>query len=101
MMQLEVIPTSPIASSVGEKIDSHLTTASFQEAVESSKFSPEPSLLQTKQFQFLLPLPIRPMLQISHQLHHPPLNMFQGFYVFLLVRDPKLNRLLNVWPHQS
>ena len=50
-MQLEAIPSSAIASYVGEEADPHFVTASFQAAVESNKVSPDPSLLHTEQSQ--------------------------------------------------
>ena len=41
-MQLEAIPSSLIADDMGEEVNSHLTTTSLQEVVESDKVSPEP-----------------------------------------------------------
>ena len=52
LAQLQVIPSSPIASYTGEEADSHLTTVSLQVVVESNKITPEPTLLQTEQSQF-------------------------------------------------
>jgi len=49
LAQLEAIPSCPVASYMGEEANPHLTTTSFQGIVESSKFSSEPPLLQTKQ----------------------------------------------------
>jgi len=49
MAQLEAIPSRPIATNTGEEADSHLTTTSYQGAVDSNEVSPEPPLLQTKQ----------------------------------------------------
>ena len=40
LVQLEAIPSSPIASFTGE--DPHLTTIPFQGVVESNKALPEP-----------------------------------------------------------
>ena len=48
-MQLEAIASLPIASYLGEETNTHLTTTSFQVAVESDKVSPQPPLLQTKE----------------------------------------------------
>ena len=79
---------------MGEEANPHLATASLQVLVESDKVSPEPLLLQTKQFQFPQSLPIRLMLQISHQLHCPFLDMHQGNS--LALRRPKLNRVPKV-----
>jgi len=43
MMQLEAIASCPIASHLGEEINSSLTTTLFQVAVESSKVPPSAS----------------------------------------------------------
>ena len=93
MVQLEVIPSSSITSYMGEEAGSYLTTASFQVVVDCSTISLEPSVLLTKQFQFPQPLPIRLVFHTPHQLCCPSL--------FLVVRGPKLNTELEVWPHQS
>jgi len=61
-MQLEAVSSHPIASYLGEETNPRLTTTSFQGAVESSKVSPQPPLLQTKQPQFPQPLLIRLVL---------------------------------------
>ena len=52
-------PESPLAlldaipsSYLGTEADLHLTTTSFQAAVENDKVSPEPPLPQTEQSQF-------------------------------------------------
>jgi len=42
----------------------------------------------------------RPVLHIHHQLHCPSLDKPQGLNVFLVVRDQKLNIVLEVWLHQ-
>ena len=62
--------------------------------------SPEPPLLQTKQSQLPQLLLIRPVLQTPHQLSYPFLDMLQGLGVFLAVRGPKVNTVLEVRPHQ-
>jgi len=49
LTQLEAISSCPITSYLGEE-------TSFQVVVESDKFFPVPSLLQTKQAQFPQPL---------------------------------------------
>ena len=59
-----------------------------------------PLSLQTEQSQLLQLLPIRPVLQTPHQLCCPSLNMLQGLNVFLVAKDPKLDTVLEVWPHQ-
>ena len=56
------LKTFPLAPLLAEEADFHLATASFQVVVESNKVSPEPPLLQTKQFQFPQPLLIRLLL---------------------------------------
>jgi len=47
LMQLEAIASHPIAGYLGAETNPHLTTPSFQGAVESDKVSPQPPLLQT------------------------------------------------------
>ena len=54
LVQLVAIPCHPIGSYTGEEANPHLTTASFQLAVESDYVSPEPPFLQTKQTQNLM-----------------------------------------------
>ena len=49
LVQLEAIPSSPVAIYEGEEADPHFITASFQVVVESYNVSPEPLLLQNKQ----------------------------------------------------
>jgi len=51
LVQLEAIASHPIASYLGEEINTCLTKPSFQVVVESSKVTPQPPLLQTKQPQ--------------------------------------------------
>jgi len=58
MVQLKTITSHPLTSYLGEEADLHLATASFREAVESYKVSPQPPLLQTKS-QFPQPLLVR------------------------------------------
>ena len=62
-LRLETIPSSPIASYMGEEADLHLTTASFQVVLESEKVYPEPLVLQNKQFQLPQLLLIRLLFQ--------------------------------------
>ena len=70
-MQLEAISPCPIACYLGEEIDTHLTTTSFQVVVESDKVSSQPPLLETKQFQFPQPLLIRLVPYTLHELCCP------------------------------
>ena len=51
-MQPEAVSSHLIASDLGEESNTHLTTSSFQVALESVKVSPQPPLLQTKQPHF-------------------------------------------------
>ena len=60
-----------------------------------------PPLLQTKQSQFPQLQFIRLVLQTAHQFRCPTLDMLQGLNVFLVVKGPKLNTVLEVWPHQG
>ena len=41
------------------------------------------------------------VLLITHHLCHPSLNMLQGLNVFPVVRGPKVNTVLEVWPPRS
>ena len=81
---------------MGEEADPHLTTTSFQTVVESDEVSPGPLLLWTKQSRFPQPFCIRLVLQTSHQLNCPSLDMLQRVKVILVVRGPKLNTALEV-----
>jgi len=96
-MQLKAIASHPIASYLGEETDTCLTTASFQVVVESDKVPAQPPLLQTKQPQ----LP-QPLLNKTCSLDPSPasLDMLQNLNIFLVVRGPKLNTVLEVQPHQ-
>lgn len=78
LVQSETNPSHPITSFLGEKVNLHLATHSFQAAAESNKVYIEPPLFQTKQFQFPQLLLIRPVLQTSHCLHCSSLDMHQG-----------------------
>ncbi|KAJ7409674.1 hypothetical protein BTVI_55983 [Pitangus sulphuratus] len=46
---LKTVPSCPVAGCLGEEIDPHLATTSFQVVVESDEISPEPPVLQAKQ----------------------------------------------------
>ena len=65
-MQLEAIPSSPVASYTEEEADLHLATTSFQVTVEINTVSLEPPLLQTKQSQLPQLLLITLVLQTPH-----------------------------------
>ena len=64
LKQLEAISSHPVTSYLGEETKTHLTTASFQVAVESDKVSPQPPFLQDKQPWSPQPLLIRLVLII-------------------------------------
>ncbi|KAK4815884.1 hypothetical protein QYF61_009935, partial [Mycteria americana] len=100
LAQLEAISSCPITCYLGEETDPHLSTTSFQVAVESNKVSPQPPLLQAKQPQLPQPLLIRLVLQTLHQLRCPSLDTLQHLHVSLVVRGPKLNTVFEVRPHQ-
>ena len=72
-MQLEAIASHPITNYLGEETYTHLTTTASQVVVESSKVPPQP--------------------------HCSPLDTLQHLNV-LVVKGPKLNTVLEVWPHQ-
>ncbi|KAK4823893.1 hypothetical protein QYF61_007958 [Mycteria americana] len=74
LAQLEAISSSPIACYLGE------------ETKETTPPHPPPSRL---------------VLQTLHQLRCPSLDTLQHLHVSLVVRDPKLNTVFKVWPHQS
>jgi len=63
LLQLEAIPSHPIASYTVEEADPHITRASFQGVVECNKVSPECPLLQTEQSQLPQVLLIKLVLQ--------------------------------------
>jgi len=99
-MHLEDTASHPIASYLREETNTCLTTISFQVVVESDKVPPQPPLLKTKQPQFPQPLLIRLVLQTPLEPRCPPLDTLQHLEVFLVVRGPKLNTVLQVRPHQ-
>ncbi|KAK4818862.1 hypothetical protein QYF61_020081 [Mycteria americana] len=84
LVQLEAISSCPITCYLGEQIDTHLATTSFQ----------------TQQPQFPQPLLISLVLWTLHQLHCPSLDMLQHLNVSLVVRGPKLNAVFKVFPYQ-
>ena len=97
LILLGTIPSSPIASHVGEETSLHLATTSFQAVAESCNVSSEPPLLQTKHSRFPQLLLLRHVLQASHQLRWPSLGALQGLNVSPILRGPKLNTALKVW----
>jgi len=100
-MQLEAIDARPITSYLEEETNTCLTTASFQVVVESKRVPPQPPPpLQTKQPQLPQLLLRRLVLWTPHQPHCPSLDTLQHLNVLLVVRGPKLNTVLEVWPHQ-
>ena len=70
---------------MGEEANLHLTTTSFQVAVECYKSPLNLLFVQTKLFQFPQMLLVRPVLENPHQLHFPSLDTLQGLDVFLVV----------------
>ncbi|KAK4832223.1 hypothetical protein QYF61_021070 [Mycteria americana] len=100
LAQREAISSCPITCYLGEETDPHLSTTSFQVAVESEKVSPQPPLLQAKQSQLPQPLLIGLLLQTLHQLRCPSLDTLQHLNVPLVVGGPKLNSGFEVRPHQ-
>ncbi|KAK4830248.1 hypothetical protein QYF61_009315 [Mycteria americana] len=94
LAQLEAISSCPITCYLGEETDTHLSTTSFQIAVESNKVSPRPPFLQAKQPQF-------PQLLLTlYQLRCPSLDTLQHLNVSLVAGGPKLNTVFEVRPHQ-
>ena len=87
-MQLEAIPSS-YHCYLGEEADSHLTTTSFQVAVESDKISPEPPLLQTELPPFPQLLLIRLVLQTLHSFIPISGNTPGPQFFFLCSERPK------------
>ncbi|KAK4827068.1 hypothetical protein QYF61_013709 [Mycteria americana] len=100
LAQLEAISSCPITCYLGEETDPHLSTTSFQVAVESDEVSPQPPFLQAKQSQLPQPLLIRLLLQTLHQLRCPSLYALQYLNIPLVVGGPKLNTVFEVRPHQ-
>ncbi|KAK4822235.1 hypothetical protein QYF61_011876 [Mycteria americana] len=82
-----------------KRLDTHLTTTSFQVVVESNKVSPQHPFLQAKQPQLPQPLLIRLLLQSLHQLRCPSLDTLQHLNVSLVVGGPKLNTVFKMRPH--
>ncbi|KAK4810753.1 hypothetical protein QYF61_007727 [Mycteria americana] len=100
LAQLEAISSCPITCYLGEETDPHLSTTSFQVAVESIKVSHQPPFLQAKQSQLPQLLLIRLLLQTLHQLRCPSLDTLQHLNVLLVLRGPKVNTVFEVRPHQ-
>ncbi|KAK4825514.1 hypothetical protein QYF61_000027, partial [Mycteria americana] len=100
LAQLEAISSCPITCYLGEETNPHLSTTSFQVAVESDEVSPQPPFLQAKQPQLPQPLLIRLLLQTLHQLRCPSLDTLQPLNIPLVVGGPKLNTVFEVKPHQ-
>jgi len=80
--------------------DTYLATTYFQRVAVRVKVTPELPLFQSKQYQSSQQLLIRLVLQTLRQLHCSSLDMPQGLNIFLIVKGPKLNRVLKVQPHQ-
>jgi len=99
LLQLEAVSSHHSISYVGKEADCHLTITSFQAVVEDYEVSLGPPLLQTKQFPQLLLVKL--VLQIPHQQCYHSLDLLQGLSVFLVVRHPKLNSVLKMWPYQD
>ena len=95
-MQFEARPSSFITNYGEEKANSHVATISLLIVVESNKISLEHPLHQAKQSQFPQLLLIRPVLQIPQEFCCPSLDTLLGLDVFLVVRGPKLNTVLEV-----
>ena len=90
LVQLEAIPSSPIASYMREEANPQFTATSLKVVTERDKVSPMPPLLWTEQSQFPQLLPKRLVLQTPHQIHCPSLDMLQSISVFLVVRGQEL-----------
>jgi len=101
LTQIEGIAFHPIASYLGEEINTCLTTLSFQVVVESNNVPPQPPLLQSKQSQIPQLFLIKLVLQPHHQLRCPSLDTLQQLNDPLVMRSPKLNTEFEVQPHQS
>ena len=100
LAELEAICSRPITCYLRKETDTHFTTTSFQVAVENDKVPLQPLFLQTKQSQFPQSLLMRLLLLTSHQPCSSSLDTLQQLHVFLVVRGPKMNTVLQVWSHQ-
>jgi len=113
LAQLEAICSCPIACYLGVETNPHLATESQNHRIvgvgrdlcgsssECSKVSSQPPSLQTDQSQFPQPLLTRLVLWTLHQPCCSFLDMLQPLNVLLVVRGLKLNKVLEVQPHQS
>ena len=100
-MQLEAVPSCPVAYYLVKETHPQLSAPFFHVVVEGDEVSPQPPLLLTKQPQFPQPLLLQHVLQTLHQLHClSSLDTLQHLNVFLVVRGPKLNTVFEVQPHQ-
>ncbi|KAK4816284.1 hypothetical protein QYF61_014582 [Mycteria americana] len=66
-----------------------------------SKVSLQPPLLQAEQPQLSQPFLIGELFQPSDHLRGPPLDPLQQLHVFLVLRTPELDAVLQVESHQS
>ena len=76
------------------------STMSFQVVVESDEVSPYTSPPHAKQSQLLQSLLTGFVLQALPEPRCPPLISLQHLEISLVLRCPKLDTKLQVWPHQ-
>ena len=60
----------------------------------------QPSFFQAEQAQFLHPIFIE-LLQLSDQLHGPPLDTLQKLHIFPALRAPDLDAASRLGPHKG
>ncbi|XP_048803588.1 uncharacterized protein LOC125694433 [Lagopus muta] len=101
LLQLGSISPSPAVVSPFEEFTPLLAVGSLQVLIGCNEVTPQPSLLQAEQAQLPQPVLIGEVLQPPDHLSRPPLDPFQNLYVFLVLRAPQLDTVLQVGPHKS
>jgi len=69
--------------------------------INSNEIPSQPFLLQIEQPQVSQPLLVREMLQALNHFCIPLLDSLQQFPVFLELKNPEMDTVLQVWPHQD
>ena len=95
------IASGPVTGHQQKEPGSTFFAPSFQVSTYFDEISPEPSVLRAEQSQFSQLLLICEVLQ---SLNHPGgslLESLQDAHVQLLLRSPKLDTVLQLWPHQG
>ncbi|RMC03536.1 hypothetical protein DUI87_20736 [Hirundo rustica rustica] len=97
---LESVSSHSVTCCLEKETSPHLATTTFQEVVESDKVTSESPFLQAKHPQLPQPFLTGFVFQAPHQPRCPPLDVLKHLNVLPKLRDPELDTILKVWPHQ-